>query len=131
MPPYRTAKTVAYQYNKNPKGDGNIDLRKRPMHRNEDGSVSTVRSMSFRDKDGKETLIPTIAREKNGKSKKMTNDEAINHYHKTGEYLGKYNSVKEANRAAQNIHRDQELYYSGPKKIMDTVMKYKMPRKKK
>jgi hypothetical protein len=92
-------------------GKGNIDLTKRPTYVNEDGKISTVDSMSFNE-DGKEVLIPTIVQDKNGKAKRLTEDEAIEHYRQTGEYLGKFDTVEEANKYAQNLHIEQDKYYS-------------------
>ena len=73
----------------------------RPQVQNQDGSVSTVLSKSF-NIDGKEILMPTII---NGK--KVSDEEAIKHYRKTGENLGKFNSVEEANAAGQRIHEQE------------------------
>lgn len=92
-------------------GQGNIDLHNRPKYRQNDGSISTVNSMSFQDEDGKEVLIPTIAYDKNGKPTQLTDDEAIDRYYQTGEYLGKFNTVDEADKYAQKLHKDQEDYY--------------------
>ena len=39
---------------------GNINIHQRPVVRNADGSVSTVRSMSFTDDSGRNVLIPTV-----------------------------------------------------------------------
>ena len=101
---------VEEKYNKNPYGYGNIDLRKRPSFKNEDGSISTVSSMSFNE-DGKEILIPTIAFV-NNKAVRLSDQEAIDRYHKTGEYLGKFNSIEESNKYAEELHRDQEYYFT-------------------
>lgn len=87
-------------------GKGNIDLTKRPIVKNEDGSISTVRSMSFQDESGKEILIPTVV---NGEI--LSNDAAIENYYKTGEYLGKFNTVDEANEYAKQLHEQQERLY--------------------
>ena len=88
-------------------GLGNIDLNNRPIVKNSDGTISTVRSMSFQDDNGKEVLIPTVI---NGKV--VSDDEAINHYYKTGEYLGKFDSVEAADKYAIQLHKDQEKQYS-------------------
>ena len=89
-------------------GKGNIDLNNRKIAKNEDGSISTVRSMSFYDdKEKKEILVPTVI---NGKV--VSDDEAIDHYYNTGEYLGKFDTVKEANQYAENLHNEQEKQYS-------------------
>lgn len=81
---------------------GNIDLyAKRPV-KNPDGSISTVRSMSF-DEDGQEVLIPTVV------GKRVVSDRrAITEYRRTGRHLGKFGSVKEANAYAQQLHKDYE-----------------------
>lgn len=90
-------------------GQGNIDLFNRPQYMNPDGSVSTVRSMSFNDGTG-EILVPTIAYQ-NGKPALLTDQQAIDRYYRTGEYLGKFNTVPEANDYAERLHRQQDVIY--------------------
>lgn len=86
---------------------GNIDLTKRPQVKNADGSVSTVRSMSF-EEDGKEVLIPTVSPD----GKILSDADAIKLYRETGQHLGKFGSAAEADAYAQNLHKAQEGYYS-------------------
>lgn len=90
-------------------GKGNIDLTNRPSFKNPDGSTSTVDSTSF-NVDGKEVLIPTVWTE-NGKVIHGTPDEALERYFKTGQYLGKFDTVNEANAYAQKLHAAQEYIY--------------------
>lgn len=107
----RTYETVKAQYDKNKFGKGNIDLTNRPIFKNSNGAISTVDSIGITE-DGKEIVIPTIIRDKNGNAKRLTDDEAIKHYHETGEHLGKFNTRDEADEYAQTLHIDQDLYYS-------------------
>jgi len=86
---------------------GNIDLANRPVVQNPDGSISTVRSMSFNE-DGKEVLIPTVSQ--NGTI--MSPQQAIDEYHRTGQHLGLFNNIADANAMARQIHNQQEQMYN-------------------
>jgi len=77
---------------------GNIDLKDRPILKNADGSVSTEKSFSV-DVEGKEVLIPQIV---NGKE--LSQEAAIEHFRDTGEHLGVFDSIENANAAAEQIH---------------------------
>jgi spore germination cell wall hydrolase CwlJ-like protein len=80
---------------------GNIDLSNRPRVKNGDGSISTIRSMSF-EEDGKEVLIPTVV---NGKV--VSAKEAIDHYRETGEFLGKFKTPDDATAYGQWLHKEE------------------------
>lgn len=84
---------------------GNIDLNKRPMVKMPDGSTATVRSISI-GIDGKEVLIPTVIGDK-----VVSDDEAFEHFKKTGEHLGIFNSPKEATAYADALHKQQDQAY--------------------
>lgn len=81
---------------------GNIDLAKRPIAYNKDGSYSTVRTMGFT--DGKvHRNIPTVTAD----GRVVGPDEAIREYRRTGQHLGAYSTPEAAERAAQNLHEEQ------------------------
>lgn len=90
-------------------GKGNIDLYNRPRVKNKDGSISTVRSMSFYDeKTGKEVLVPTVHPE----GRIMSNKEAMDRYYKTSEYLGVFDTPEDATSYADALHKEQEILYT-------------------
>lgn len=93
-------------------GKGNIDLYNRPQYRNPDGSVSTVRSISIGTDDG-EVLIPTVGRDANGRPRLLSDDEAIDEYFRTGNNLGTFKTIEEADDYADRLHKQQEAYYTG------------------
>lgn len=85
---------------------GNINLNNRPVVKNKDGTISTVRSISA-NFDGKEVLIPTVRDD----GKMMTDDEAIQEHIKTGRHLGKFDTPENATSYAEQLHKDQEKQY--------------------
>ena len=91
-------------------GAGNIDLYDRPQYRNANGSISTVDSTSY-NIDGQEVLLPTVWN-RNGTPYHSSNDEEIlKRYRDTGEYLGKFSTVEEANDYAEKLHLEQQERY--------------------
>ena len=88
---------------------GNIDLSGRPVVRNADGSISTVRSISV-GMDGKEYLIPTVSED----GKVLSDDDAVKQFKKTGKHLGVFDSPEDATAYARQLHEDQENLYAPP-----------------
>ena len=85
---------------------GNIDLSARPVVRNADGSISTVRSISV-GIDGKEYLIPTVSED----GKVLSEDDAVKQFKKTGKHLGVFDSPEDATAYARRLHEGQDVLY--------------------
>lgn len=86
---------------------GNIDLNSRPVVRLQDGSIATVRSMSFNDGPGREVLIPTVSDD----GKIMGDDEAVAAYRQTGRHLGIFRTPDEATAYAKQLSAAQGKQY--------------------
>lgn len=98
--------------------EGNIDLSARPVVKNPDGSISTVRSMSF-NIDGREVLLPTVSPD----GRVLTPEETVALYRQTGRHLGAFSTPEEATAYAQELHKQQEQLYAPPQDIEEFIRK--------
>lgn len=82
---------------------GNLDIYRRPIVHNADGSYSTTLSTSFHDdRTGLEVLIPTVVG-----GKELSPEDAWNHYLQTGENLGSFTNPNTADTYATALHNSQ------------------------
>jgi len=88
---------------------GNVDLNTRPIVRNADGTISTVRSISFEDDQGHEVLIPTVTDE----GQILSNRDAIDRYYDSGKHLGIFAGPDSATAYALQLHQQQAQQYGG------------------
>lgn len=86
---------------------GNLDVNKRPIVQLEDGSIATVNSMSFND-GGMEVLVPRVGLD----GSMMSEDQARDHYFRTGENLGKFYTPDEASTYADELHGYHDQIFS-------------------
>lgn len=88
---------------------GNIDIHKRPIVHNPDGSISTVRSITVGFDDGV-YVLPTVVGDK-----VVSDQEAIQHFRDSGEHLGVFKTEKQAIDYAKRLHLEQQKeYVKGP-----------------
>jgi len=60
-----------------------------------------------------EYIAVVYDRSKGGEASKILSDEeAVEYYKKTGQYLGKFDTLSEAESYAQKLHHAQDFYYS-------------------
>lgn len=85
---------------------GNIDLTKRPIVHNPDGTISTVRSQSF-GIDGREVLLPTVS----DTGRILTATQALQQYIETGRHLGIFKDANSATAYANQLHKEQAILY--------------------
>ena len=87
---------------------GNIDLFNRPVVKNSDGSISTVKSISF-DTDRGTVLVPTIADD----GTVMDPKDAITYAMKNKKHLGIFKDRMAADKYAESLHNQQAEFYKG------------------
>ena len=88
--------------------EGNLPLGIKYKVKNQDGSISTVRTISI-GVDGGEVVIPTVL-----KGKVVSDEEAIAHYEQTGANFGTFRDPNEAKAFSEWLHNKHEREMRGP-----------------
>lgn len=81
---------------------GNLPLDIQQVVHNDDGTVSTVRTISI-GVDGREVLIPTVI-----DGRVVGDDEAAQHYYETGENFGTFENAADATAYGEALHQSHE-----------------------
>ena len=123
---YRTIEDINNEVLSN--NQGNIDLKNRPQFKQDDGSLSTVNSIIVSNEKGEYIVIPTIRQDKYNKAVQMSDKEAEDYFNSTGEFLGKFDKLSEAEYYARDLHNSQDYLYNNNysktvKKLSDEEMK--------
>lgn len=87
---------------------GNVDLTNRPRVKNADGSISTVRSMSFGTPQG-EVLVPTVTDD----GRILSDEQAQAEFRRTGRNLGIFDTPEHATAYAKWLHENQAASLEG------------------
>lgn len=92
---------------------GTIDLHNRPVVPNLDGSISTVRSVTVTDNQGRAYLIPTVIKDPRypGGGRVVSGQQALQHFQQTGQHLGVFKNEAAADRYAESLHNEQAREY--------------------
>lgn len=92
---------------------GNLDLTRRPVVRNPNGSISTVKSVSFQQEirlDSRtvnlEVLMPQVIG-----NRVVSSAAALRHFQSTGQHLGMFDTAAHATSYAKRLHLWQAAYY--------------------
>ena len=101
---------------------GTVDTHSRPIHRNPDGSYSTLLSMSYGTPQG-ERLVPTVAPD----GHIMSDDEAEQESARTGQHLGIYGDHYAADAAAQRLHDEGDAEYGARVRADPTLTRTDAP----
>lgn len=107
LPQPNTLSSILQQYAEL-RRPGNINLNNRPVVRNPDGRISTIRTIGI-NVDGLEYNIPTVSED----GRIMSDEEAVQQFYRTGRHFGAYDTTEEARRAAERLHEDQSRQYRG------------------
>lgn len=98
---------------------GNIDLNARPIAFNDDGSISTVRSISI-EESGVQILIPTVGLE----GEILSDPDAVTLYHTTGLHLGKFDTEANVDAYAEALHEYEDEFYLAPLVRIEALVKF-------